>query len=145
MKIDAIELLWQEDSVIDRKDLGAEALKIPMLHSKWYKIYMEEKLLLSQIKAKIEEFEIVLESYFLKTMTVEELKLYNLTYSDKKILRQDVSKNIATYPEMIELKLKCAVQIEKCEFIKDILKMIHGRSFILKDAIEWCKFTAGTY
>ena len=29
--------------------------------------------------------------------------------------------------------------------IEDILKTIHGRSFIIKDAVEFAKFQAGSY
>lgn len=143
MKIEQIEKLWLEDCSIDRTDLGAEALKIPSLHQKWYQIYMQEKLLLSQLKAKIEETELLLEGFFMKTLTVEELHENNLTYSDKKYLKPDLPKHISTHSKMVELKLKLAVQTEKCEFLKDIIKTIHGRSFIIKDAIQWAIFSAG--
>jgi hypothetical protein len=44
MKLEEIESLWEQDSKIDRTDLDNESLKIPMLHSKYYKIYLREKI-----------------------------------------------------------------------------------------------------
>ena len=145
MKLEQLELMWKEDTHIDIKNLGEEALKIPVLHQKWYKIYMQERLLLTQIKARIEQMEIILDGFFNKSLTVEELVKYNLSYSDKKFLKPDIPKHIATHPLMIDLRLNHQLQSEKCEFVKDVLKMIHGRSFIIKDAIEWAKYTAGNY
>ena len=36
--------LWAEDSKIDRTELGEESIKIPQLHSKYYKLYSTERL-----------------------------------------------------------------------------------------------------
>ena len=36
--------LWAEDSKIDRTELGEEPIKIPQLHSKYYKLYSTERL-----------------------------------------------------------------------------------------------------
>lgn len=143
MKIEDLEKLWAEDSKISEKDLAAEALRIPVLHQKWYGIFMNEKLLLMKIKSEVDQYELVLDGFFQKTLTAEELKANNLEYSEKKVLKPDIPRAINVHPKMIALKLKMGLQSEKCEFIKDILKMIHGRSFIIKDAIQWKIFQAG--
>ena len=36
--------LWADDSKIDRTELGEESIKIPQLHSKYYKLYSTERL-----------------------------------------------------------------------------------------------------
>ena len=48
MKIDDIMESWSKDSKIDDTELGAESLRIPMLHHKYYKIMIEEALLLKK-------------------------------------------------------------------------------------------------
>lgn len=143
MKLEQLEAEWLADSKITSNDLGNEALKIPFLHHKWYKFMIEERILLHKLKEDIAEKEFMLEGFFAKTLTVEELHANNLTYTDKKILRPDIPRHIAIHPIIINLKLKLSLQYEKCEYLKDIIKMIHSRSFLIKDAIEWHKFSNG--
>jgi hypothetical protein len=146
MKIEDIESEWSKDAKISETNLGGEALKIPRLHSKWYSMMLNEKKILYSISIRKEELAIILEAYFAKTLTMEELKQHDLPpSSDKKILRQDIPKHIANYPAMVTLNLKIALQSDKIEFMKDILKHIHGRSFIIKDAIAWAQFSNGSY
>ena len=144
MKLEEIEKLWMVDANIDDSDLGREALNIPQLHAKWYAMLMEEKRIMYAFSIKKDELELILEGYYGKTLTMSELKELGLPdYPDKKILRPDIPKHIQTNPEMVKLNLKIAMQSDKIDFIKDILKQIHGRSFIIKDAIQWVIFQAG--
>lgn len=144
MKVEDIEREWKQDSVIDETNLGSAALDIPKLHAKWYQMLMEEKRIMYALSIKKDELSILLEGYYTKTLTEEEHKASGLPpFLDKKILRQDVDKHIQTNSEMVKLNLKIATQSDKIEFIKDILKQIHGRSFIIKDAIQWAMFQAG--
>ena len=45
MNINEIEDLWEKDSQIDPDNLHLESIKIPNLHSKYYKIYNNISLL----------------------------------------------------------------------------------------------------
>lgn len=144
MKLEEIEKIWMDDASIDETNLGSAALDIPRLHSKWYKILMEEKRILYALSMKKDELELILEGYYAKTLTQEEMKEFGLPdYLDKKILKPDIPKHIQTNPEMVKVNLKIATQSDKIEFVKDVLKQIHGRSFIIKDAIQWAIFQAG--
>lgn len=144
MKLQEIEKLWMADANIDATDLGAAALNVPKLHSKWYGILMAERQIQHALNVKRDELELLLEAYFSKSLTVDELKKSGLPdYSDKKVLRPDIPKHIRVFPEMVEMNLKIALQSDKVDFVKDILKQIHGMSFVLKDAINWAIFQAG--
>ena len=53
---------WDKDCQIDRTELGQEAIKIPQLHSKYYKIYSISRLQLRKLEAdfktlKLEKYE----------------------------------------------------------------------------------------
>ena len=144
MKLEEIEKIWMEDASIDETNLGSEALDIPKLHAKWYKILMEETRILYALSMKKDELELILEGYFSKTLSADELKEFGLPdFPDKKILKPDIPKHIQAQPDMVKLNLKIATQSDKLDFIKDVLKQIHGRSFIIKDAIQWAIFQAG--
>ena len=43
MTLDQMMEEWRKDSSIDTTELGNESLKIPELHSKYLKIYFEER------------------------------------------------------------------------------------------------------
>ena len=45
MTLDEVLEEWHKDSQLDRTELGEEALKIPQLHSKYYKLYITVNLL----------------------------------------------------------------------------------------------------
>lgn len=144
MKFEDIEKEWAIDSEIDRSDLGKAALDISSLHSKYFKILHAEKRNLYLLVEKKAELEHNLESWFLKTMTAEERLAANLPdFLDKKVLKSDVDRHIARYPDIVQLNLKIGIQTDKIEFLKDIIKSIHNRSFIIKDAISWLMFTQG--
>lgn len=144
MKLDDIEKLWVDDSQINETDLATEALRIPKLHSKYYRILLDEKRNLYILEQKRLELSTVLEGYYLRTLTNEERIAHGLPeFLDKKILKTDIQKHIDLHPDMIQLNLKIGIQYDKIEFLKDINKMIHGRSFIIKDAISWYQFTNG--
>ena len=145
MKLEQLEKEWMEDCDIDAGNLGSAALDIPKLHSKWYRILMEEKRIMYALSIKKGDLELLLESYYLKTLTAEEIAAAGLPpLSDKKILKPDVMKHVQTNKDMVMLNLKIATQSDKVEFVKDILKQVHGRSFIIKDAIQWAMFQAGS-
>ena len=65
MKIEEIESLWSEDSIITDIDLSREASKIPQLHAKYYQIYIREKMILLKYrneykKLKLEKHEFLI-------------------------------------------------------------------------------------
>jgi len=144
MLLEEIEKEWAEDVNINPLKLDAESLRIPKLHSKYYKMLVHEKMVLIKLKNKLEEKEYILEQFYNKTLTVEELNQHNLPLiQDKKILRQDIPSVISNRPDVIELKTKLGVQHIKIEFLESILKSIQGRNWNIRDAIEWRKFENG--
>ena len=95
-------------------------------------------------KIELDKLSLTLEAYFLKTLTVEELKTFGLPdYSEKRVLKPDIQKHIDVWPSVVEKKLLIGAQNEKIDYLKDVIKMIHNRSFQIRDAVEWVKFTNG--
>lgn len=143
MKIEEISSQWAIDSHINESSLISEASKIPKLHHKYYSILMDERLLQIKLKSRHDELAVVLEGFFLKTLTGDELNQWGLVYSDKKVLRTDVPRHVETHPMLVELKLKIGVQNEKIKFLEDVIKMVHAMNYTIKNIIEYKKFLAG--
>lgn len=143
MKIEEIEKLWEEDSKIKEYKLADEALNIPKLHAKYYRLYIREKLAYTELKEKEKTLEELLFNYFAKTLTDDEIKEYGFVYTDRKYMKADIPKAVASHKDMITYRLKLAAAYEKAEFLKSVLAMIGQRSFQIKDAINWKMFEAG--
>lgn len=144
MKLSEIEKEWVDDAEINKSDLASESLRIPKLHAKYYHIFLNEKKTLYALAEKKDKLEFVLESYFNKTMTTQERLDAGLPdFPDKRIMKSEVQKHIDNWDDMVELKIKMGLQRDKIDFLQDIIKQIHNRSFIIKDAIAWITFTHG--
>ena len=48
MTLEEIQNLWSKDANVDRTELGEEAIRIPQIHSKYFKIFSTERLKLKK-------------------------------------------------------------------------------------------------
>lgn len=144
MDIVQIEDEWNKDSTIDGTDLFHASLKIPKLHSKWSSILLRERVLLAKMKSEHDSLEHLLEQFYSRTLTSEELKEYGLVYPDKMIMKPDVSKWVSNHKENVSTKLKIGLQHEKIKFIESIIGQISQMSFNIRNAIEDAKFKNGS-
>ena len=135
MKLDDIITMWGTDCRIDDTKIQSEITRTPILHQKYWDILIQERLLYEKLKVKSAEMEITLDAYYNRTLTSDELTEYILSYSEKRFLKADIKKHIDVHPLLVEIKLKMSLQHEKIRFLDDCIKMIHGRSFLLKDII----------
>lgn len=134
---------WRKDSKIDDTDLAAESLKIPTLHSKYYEMYIRERMIQQKQKAELHELEHIYTEYYSGHMMKEDLDKHGLEQFDKKVLKNDIPRWLESTKVIKEVKEKIGLQQEKMEFIKSILESIRTRSYVIRDAIEWKKFSAG--
>lgn len=143
MKLDDILDLWNEDARIDRYNLIDESLKIPLLQSKYYQIYMNEKRLLVREQENYKNYEMAKSFYYMGKLDKEELKTRGWEQFNLQIPKTDIPKIVESDQEVIDKKIKISEQSEKVKFVEAILQSIHQRSFNLKNAIEVMKFEAG--
>jgi hypothetical protein len=60
-----------------------------------------------------------------------------------KVLKNEVHNYVDSDGELMKLDNRISMQEEKVETLLEIVKAIHKRSFDIKHAIEWRKFTNG--
>jgi hypothetical protein len=143
MKLDELESLWANDAAIDSTYLDRESLKTPQLHSKYFKMYSQERLRLKKMDSDYKKLYLAKWEYYTGKMSDEELQEYGWEPFLKNVLRQDVSIYIEADTDIRDTLLKVAVQKQKVDFIEDVIKQLNKRSFDIKNAIEWQKFTNG--
>lgn len=143
MKLEEIQDLWGEDVIIEDDMLDEEALKIPRLHQKYYKIYTTERLLLKKLQADLKIYQQLKFEYYSGEMAQEDLADQGWEPFYKKVLKADLQRYVDTDKEVITRTLKIAHQQEKVDFVSDIIKSLRDRGFLIKSAIDWRKFTNG--
>ena len=143
MEIEEIMELWNTDTNVDRTELGDESLKIPKLHSKYYNILIKERLTLRKYledmkKLKLDKYE------FFTQGPNEETKDKGWRLPPKgMILKGDIPMYMDADQDVIDLTLKIGLQQEKVDLLESIIKTIINRNFVIKNAIEWNRFTMG--
>jgi len=140
MNLEEIQLLWEEDSKLDPDNLHSESIKIPSLHAKYYKIYNNILLL-----KKMEEnkFKILRKEKWMYYSGKSDPEVYKEKPFDHKVLKPDIDKYMDADEEIIKSVSKIEYFQTMLNYLDSILKTILNRTYQIKNAIEFMRFTAG--
>jgi len=140
MKIDELSAEIQVDSVIDNAELDREALKIPMLHAKYYRFFIDELRHTKALDQKLKEVKRARSDYYLG-------KADDGVYLDEpldfKVLKADLDLYLESDAKYSEILMRRDLQKMKTQMLEDFIKTINNRSFLINNAIAWQKFKAG--
>lgn len=143
MKLDSILELWEEDSKLDRNDLSNESLKIPGLHSKYYRIYVNEKLILRKYEAQLKELKMEKYEFYTQGPSKEQIDRGWKLPPVGKVLKADVNMYLDADKEIIELSLRIGIQKEKIDLLESIIESFKARGFNIKSALDFERFKMG--
>lgn len=143
MKFEDIFEAWKIDSEIDRTDLGSESLKIPKLHHKYYMILTAEKSTLRKLEAQFKQLKLAKYEFYSQGYTEETKKLGWRLPPRGIILKADIPMYIESDQDIIDMSLKIGIQQEKVDFVESIIKSFQTRGFLVKNAIDFMKFSMG--
>ena len=140
MTLEELENLADVDLKINDIELDIESLKIPQLHNKYSKFHNQ---FINLLKKSEQNRDILIrekwEYYTGKASpTVYQAQPFNL-----KILRQDVDKYIKSDIEVVKIEQKIAYLQSIVNYLERTIRIISNRTFQIKNAIEWRKFTSG--
>ena len=141
MNLEQIQEMWEKDSHIDPDNLHDESLKIPQLHSKYYTLYNTITLL--REKAREQYSKVRLERYNYYTgkapaeVYAEEPFLYKVREKDA------IQRHLEADDKMNKVDMKIKYYDTMLKFLEEIIRNISGRTYQIKNAIEWNKFQAG--
>ena len=143
MKFEEIQKLWSGDCEIDETELSQESVKIPQLHNKYLIIFHDERLRLRTMKFDHSKLLKVKREYFSGRMDETELEAYDWEPFQYKLLKADVQEHIDADDDIIEGKKKISLQEEKVEYLESVVKSLSTRGYLIKNAIDWKRFTEG--
>ena len=141
INLDEIQDMWIRDSKLDPDNLHLESLKIPGLHSKYYDLYNQLKLLRVKAEAEFAEVKLDRHRYYTGKAPQEVYVAEPFPYKvrDKESLKQYLDAD----PKIQEKHLKIKYYEIMLSFLEEVIKTISNRTYQIKNAIEWQRFIAG--
>lgn len=147
MYVEDIEPLWEQDSKIDRTELGEEALRGEQLHSKYWKYFARAKMDLRAAERDLKKIRLEKWKWYTQGPTKENLK-ENLGKGWKlppagRILKQDAERYMEADEDMQKAEAEVERRQDAVDLLESILKTVAFRGTSIKNFIEWEKFTVG--
>lgn len=144
MKLQEIQAMWEQDCKVDQTNLGRAAARVPELHAKYLNMLTSVRLQYRKAEVDYLRLRKLKNRYYRGELTKEELmELGWDQYLSNKPLKNEMEDVLNMDDDIIHL-------IDKMEYIKtvlyqleQILKSINSRTWDVKSAIEWYKFTNG--
>ena len=143
MKLEEIQELWNRDREIDITELATESIRIPQIHDKYLKIYVDEKIKLRKLQLNLAKISKMKSDYYSGRMPQEELERLEWQPFLVKVLKGEVNSYVESDDDIIKLKETIALMEEKINYIDSVIRMINNRCFQIKSAIDWIKYKDG--
>ena len=136
-----IQSMWEKDSKIDRDNLHEESLNIPMLHAKYHDLY--NNLILLRKKAEQQRKNVRHERYEYFSGKSDP-EVYAENPFPKKIRDKDtMQKYMDADDKLSNVSLKIDYYDTMLVYLESILKQITNRTYQIKNAIEFMRFSSG--
>ena len=143
MKLEEIQELWNRDREIDISELATESIRIPQIHDKYLKIYVDEKIKLRKLQLNLAKISKMKSDYYSGRMSQEELDRLEWQPFLVKVLKGEVNSYVESDDDIIKLKETIALMEEKIIYIVSVIRMINNRGFQIKSDIDWIKYKDG--
>jgi hypothetical protein len=143
MNLDKIREMVDKDIGIDKTELGDESARIPQLHNKYLNLFHDERLILNRMRANYNVLKKNKWEWMTGKMSQEQLTQMGWEPFQTRIMRQDLQLYMDADPQLNEAESKLVLQQEKVEYLESVLKGINQRHWVIRNAIEWRKFTQG--
>ena len=141
MNLEQIQEMWEKDSKIDPDNLHDESLKIPQLHSKYYTLYNTITLLRERAREQYNKVRLERYNYYTGKATAEVYAEEPFPY---KVREKDaIQRHLGADDKMNKVDMKIKYYDIMLKFLEEIIRNISGRTYQIKNAIEWNKFQAG--
>ena len=136
-----VQKMWEQDSKIDPDNLHTESLNIPVLHAKYYDLY--NNLVLLRKKAEQQRKNIRHERYEYFSGKADP-EVYIENPFPKKIRDKDTMQKYLDADEKLSgVSLKIEYYDTMLKYLEEILKQITNRTYQIKNAIEFMRFSSG--
>ena len=146
MKLGEIQTEWKNDSKINQLELGDAATRTPTLHDKYLTVLSNVKLQLRKAESDYNNMRRLKYRYYRGELTQSELEKLNLEqYMGTKPLKNEMEEFMTCDVDLNMLTDKIEYYKTVVFTLEQILRSINSRTWDIKSAIEWNKFTNGAF
>ena len=146
MKLGEIQTEWKNDSKINQLELGDEAVRTATLHAKYLTVLSNVKLQLRKAESDYNNMRRLKYRYYRGELTQSELEKLKLEqYMGNKPLKNEMEEFMSCDVDLNMLTDKIEYYKTVVFTLEQILRSINSRTWDIKSAIEWNKFTNGAF
>ena len=140
MTLEELQQAVNKDFKLDDTELDTESVNIPLLHNKYLIHFNKFSLLLK--KAEYDHKSMIRDKWEYYTGKADP-SLYKEKPFDIKVLKADVHIYMDSDPDLQKADQKVAYLNQIVKYLEQVLRSVNNRTFLIKNAIEWKKFTSG--
>ena len=140
MTLEELQEQADKDLKINDVELDLESLRTPQLHNKYMKHYTKFKLLLTRAE---DDFKTLRRDKWEYYTGKSDPSVYIIKPFDLKILKTDIDKYLDADEDIKLLSQKVVYLHTVVDFLDRTLRIIVNRTYTIKNAIEWRRFTSG--
>ena len=127
MKLEEIQELWNRDRDIDIENLATESIRIPQIHDKYLKIYIDERIRLKGLEFELSKMVRLKTDYYAGRMAQEDLENLGWEPFLDKVLKTEIGSYLESDEEIFKIKRNITVMQEKINYLDSIIKMINNQ------------------
>ena len=140
MKFDDIHKMIESDSKLELAKLQEDSLRVPYLQGKYINMHSVENGKYRRYELELKRLKFKKYEYYGGKALAEEYRDKPL---DHTILKSDVQKYIDGDDDVFELENRMMNQKVKVDMLAEFIKSLSQRTFLIKSAIDYIKFTNG--
>lgn len=134
--------MWRKDSIIDRTEPGKELINIPQLHSKYLNILSKHRMLSKEAEFKYNKMKKLKWEYYTGKLDDDQLKKYGWEPFPF-VLKSEITTYLESDDDINKYVVNKVIHDEIVEVCQSIMKELNGRTFQLRDFIQWERFIQG--
>jgi len=113
------------------------------LHNKYLNMFHDERLVLNKMTSNYKILRKNKWEWMTGKLSQEQLATLGWEPFQTRIMRQDLQLYMDADPQLNEAESKIALQQEKVDYLESLLKGISQRHWVIKNIIDFLKFTQG--
>jgi hypothetical protein len=144
MKLSDLQDSWKDDCKIDEMNLGRESARTPNLHAKYLNYLSSTRLNLRKAESDYLNCRRMKYKYYRGEMTKQELEDEGWEqWQGNKPLKNEMDEFLTVDSDLILLQDKVEYFKTVLYQLEQIIRSLNSRTWDIKNAIEWNKFTNG--
>lgn len=145
MNLEELKSMWESDSKISESNISSESLRIPQLHSKYLNMLVDCKAKLMKREYDLHVLIRLKTRYYNGELTKDELTETGWDqWQYNKPLKSELGAILDADQDIFQRKAKIEYLKIMVFFLDSVMVSMKGRSFDIKNAIEWSKYLAGS-